>query len=223
MLSLFFIMLSFGAPHTDSFVENDVTYSQVRRLIQFEGREEVLKKMGPEAYKHLRDLMMASNEEVEDRWRATMALAKIGGEDSIPDLQSALVHNDWFMRSAGLLGLALAKRDLAEEKAKEVLHNDPALLVRAAALQVLAQQKKLDKELLWAEIYNPINFSNGKGLPLRLSLLKVLEQHVTASDAAKLTALMREDNSEIQEMAKASLAKIYEDKATVKGTKVSSR
>lgn len=223
MLSLVFVILSFAAPHTSSFVDNDVTYSQVRRLVQFEGREEVLKKMGPEAYKHLRELMMSSDEDVEDRWRATMALAKIGGEDSVPDLQSALNHNDWFMRSAGLLGLALAKRDLAEEKAKGILHSDPALLVRAAALQVLAQQKKVDKDLLWAEMYNPINFSNGKSLPFRLSLLKVLEQHVTASDAAKLTALMREDNSDIQSIAKLSLAKIYQDKAVVKGTKVSSR
>ena len=222
MLATIFLMLCWGAPHSESFLDKEISYTQVRRLIQFEGREEVLKKMGPTAYKHLRDIMMAPQEEVEDRWRATLALAKIGGEDSIADLNSALNHSEWFMRSAGLLALSLAKRDVAESRAKDILHNDPALLVRSTALQILAQKKTVDKDLLWAELYNPINFSHGKGLPLRLSILKVLEQNVTAADIPKWTALMRENNSEIQTIAKASLAKIYADKSA-QGTKVSSR
>lgn len=223
MLYLIFLMCSYAAPHTETVSAQGISYTQVRRLIQFEGREDVLKKMGPEGYKHLRTLMMSPEEEVDDRWKATLTLAKIGGEDSVPDLQSALQHNDWFMRSAGLLAMALAQRDLAEEKAKELLHADPALLVRATALQVFAQRKNVDKDFLWAEIYNPINFSNGHGLPLRVSILKVLELHVNAADTAKLTALMRENNSEIQTIAKASLAKIYAQKTEVESTKVSSR
>ncbi len=220
----FLILMSqilWAAPHNDSpqetskvnsvneALKNEISYSQVKRLVQFEGREEVLKKMGPTAYKYLRQLMMASEEDVEDRWKATIALAKIGGEDSLPDLEVALKHNQWFMRSAGLLGLSLAQRQSAEAKAKELLHSDPALLVRAVALQIVAQKKDIDKELLWSEIYNPINFNNGKGLPIRVSILKVLENKVTAADAPKLTALMRENNPEIQAAAKASLAKIY--------------
>lgn len=212
------IQTVWSAPHTTTFPE-EVPYSHVRRLVQLEGKEDIIKKLGPEGYKHLRDMMFSSEETVDDRWKATLSVAKIGGTESLPDLGMALKNSQWFMRAAGLLGTSLAHRPTAEIKAKELMHGDPALLVRAVALQVLAQQKRVDKEFLWSEVYNPINFNNGKGLPIRVSILKVLEKSLTATDAAKLTALMREDNSEIQAFAKNSLSRIY----SVKSKKVSSR
>ena len=86
MISLVFLIQTvWGAPHTTS--ENfpkEVPYATVRRLVQMENKEENIKKLGPEGYKHLRDLMFSATESVDDRWKATLVLAKIGGPDSLP-------------------------------------------------------------------------------------------------------------------------------------------
>lgn len=219
ILIAFLIPSVWAAPHSKDDFPKEVPFSTVRRLVQMQDKEDSIKKLGPEGYKHLRELMFSSQEAVDDRWKATLVLAKIGGPESLPDLEIALKNSLWYMRAAGLLGASVVDPDIGIEKAKEFMHRDPALLVRAVALQVIAQQKTIDKEFLWSEIYNPVNFNNGKGLPIRLSILKVLENSLNASDAARLTALMREDNKEIQELAKVSLSRIYSNKSK----KVSSR
>ena len=213
IIIVFLIQSVFAAPHAKDNFPKEVSVTTLRRLVQMQDKEDSIKKLGPQAYKHLRDLMFSSQETVDDRWKATLVLAKIGGPESLPDLEIALKNSLWYMRAAGLLGTSVAVPAVGYVKAKELLHADPALLVRAVALQVIAQQKTVDKEFLWSEIYNPMNFNNGKSLPIRLSILKVLENSLTASDAARLTALMREDNKDIQTLAKNSLSSINSSKS----------
>jgi hypothetical protein len=219
IIIVFLIQSVFAAPHTKEEFPKEVSATTLRRLVQMQDKEDSIKKLGPEGYKQLREMMFSSQESVDDRWKATLVLAKIGGPESLPDLETALKNSLWYMRAAGLLGTSVAVPQVGYVKAKEFLHTDPALLVRAVALQVIAQQKTIDKEFLWSEIYNPVNFNNGKSLPIRLSILKVLENSLTASDTARLTALMREDNKDIQSIAKNSLSRIY----ALKNKKDSSR
>lgn len=201
------IELIWSAPRPTSF-PTEVPYTHVKRLIQLDGKEESLKSLGPQAYVHLREIMFRPEESVDDRWKATLTVAKIGGRESLPDLELALASTQWFMRSAGLLGVSVVEREKSLSKAKTFLHSDPALLVRATALQVIAQNKKIDKSFLWSEVYNPLNFNNGKSLPIRLSILRVLENSLTTADTAKLNALLRENNKEIQSFAKTALNKL---------------
>lgn len=208
---LLFLATCWAMPNRNSFPVT-VSADHVRELIKINGQEEQLKVLGPQAYTHLRDIMFSGAESVDNRWHATLALAKIGGEESLPDLQAALKNPLWYMRAAALLGKSLVDKDHGVAIAKALMHEDPALLVRATALQVLAQQKKIDKEFLWAELYNPANFNNGRGLPIRTSILKVIDQSIAPTDSAKLTALLREQNEDIQTLAKRSLSKIYKQK-----------
>ncbi len=201
------LQLAWSAPHKTDYPA-DVSYSQVRRMVQLDGKEYLIKSLGPEAYKHLREIMFSSTETVEDRWKATLAIAKIGGAQSLPELEVALKNSQWFMRAAGLLGIGIADRAVGVQKAKEFMHADPALLVRATALQVLAQQKNVDKEFLWSEIQNPMNFNNGHSLPIRVSIVRVLEKSLNANDTDRLMALLREDDKEIQSLARESLTRV---------------
>lgn len=221
MLLALILQIAWSAPHKTDYPEH-VPYSQVRRMVQLEGKEDIIKKMGPQAYKHLRDLMFSSTETVEDRWKASIALARIGGPQSVPDLEVALKNSQWFMRAAGLLGIAVANREVGEVRAKHFMHADPALLVRATALQVLAQQAKVDKDFLWTEIQNPMNFNNGRSLPIRVSIFKVLEKSLGQEDQGRLNALLREDNKEIQDLAKSSLTRIASMRRPNSSKKVSS-
>lgn len=223
MIIALILQLAWSAPHNSKPDYPDhVSYSQIRRMVQLEGKEDLIKKLGPEAYKHMRDLMLSSNESVEDRWKATLALAKVGGPLSVPDLEIVLKNSQWFMRAAGILGIGIADRAIGIQKAKEFMRADPALLVRATALQVLAQQQNLDKDFLWSEIQNPMNFNNGKSLPIRVSILKVLEKSLDHGDTDRLMALSREDNKEIQSIARDSLTRIATLKKSGATKKVSS-
>lgn len=177
MFSLLLICLMGNAsPHT-SFPEA-VDKRTVRHLLSSSERSQDLKKLGPEGYKQLRAIMFSPSEKIEHRWNAVLSLAKIGGTDSLADVEKALKDSTWYMRSAGLLATRLIDKQMGQARAKELMSHDPALMVRASALQVLAQDEKVDRPYLWSQLKNPRNFNNGRGLSIRESILQVLGQNV---------------------------------------------
>ncbi len=171
-----------------------------------------VKKMGPQGYKQLRQIMLSENEPMEQRWQAILAMAKIGREDSRQDLEQNLKSPTWFVRSASLLGLSLIKGDVGEQKAKEVMSKDRALLVRATALQVLSQSTKMDRSFLWKELHNPINFHQGRSLSLRTSIVKLLAQNPKKQEADKFSFLLKEHDPEIRQLSKVALAGTFANK-----------
>lgn len=211
---LLLIHTAFAAPMPQ--YPKHVKTTELKELLASNPEAERIKKMGPKAYEQLTELMFSSNENMNVRWNATLSLAKIGGQESVPELEKALKNDTWFMRSAGLLGLSLVTKNHGEKEAKKLLQEDPALLVRATALQVLAQNNKMDRQFLWGELYNPLNFKGGISLSLRLSLLKVLGKEPQLSDTPKYIALLREDDSEIRQHASVALQDISKIKTTGK-------
>jgi len=201
---LLMLWMAHAAPHP-SFPDN-VTKDTLRTLVATAERSEDVKKLGPVGYKQLREIMLSENESVQHRWNATLVLAQIGGADSLPDIEKTLHDSAWFMRSAGLLAVSLVDRQRGFSAAKNLMSNDPALLVRAAALEVLAQDKKIDRAYLWKELYNPRNFNRGQGLPIRESILKVLAQNVQKSEAAKFQALLGETDGGVRQLAQNGLS-----------------
>lgn len=201
LLLMFF--MAHSAPHT-SFPDN-VSKATLRQMVATADRPEEIKKLGPEGYKQLRTIMLSSDEKVEHRWNATLVLAQIGGPDSLPDIEKALKDSTWYMRSAGLLATSLVDKQRGYKIAKDLMSKDPALLVRASALQVLAQDGKLDRSFLWKELYNPRNFSNGHGLSIRQSILKVLAKNAEKSESAKFAALVKETDKAVRVLAQQSL------------------
>lgn len=212
ILSLLVATFVHAAPHATPFPQT-VRVEMVKDLLLAGDNADKIKRLGPEAYKHLREIMFSGKESVENRWAATMTVAKIGGAESRPDINTALQNQVWFMRSAGLLANSLISKDKGAAKAKEFMHKDPALLVRATALQVLAQNENFDRDFVWKEVYNPINFNNGQSLSIRLSMVQLLAKRVKKTETNKFIALMREDAPEIRDYAKQTLETIYRKKA----------
>jgi hypothetical protein len=204
---LVFILMGHAAPHPQ--FPDAVSRDSVRSMIATAERSDEIKRMGPQAYKHLREIMFTANEKVEHRWNATLVLAQIGGSDSLPDVEKALKDSSWFMRSAGLLATSLIDKRRGYAAARNLMSRDPALLVRASALQVLAQDTQLDRGYLWKELYNPLNFNGGHGLSIRQSILKVLGQNAQRSEAGKFSALMRDADTQVQALAEAGLKATY--------------
>lgn len=167
-----------------------------------------LKSMGPEGYKQLHQISLSENESIDQRWRAILAMAKIGGKESLQELEKHLSHPTWYMRSAGLLGMSLVDQKKAQQNAKQLMKTDRALLVRAAALQVLSQDKKLDREFLWQELHNPINFHNGKSLSLRASIIQLLAQSPVSQEKPRFAFLQKEKDPVIQKISKQTLLRL---------------
>lgn len=200
ILSLLVSCLVHAAPH--AHFPDSVSYTQVKDLLLNSEQIKELKDLGPQGYKQLRDIMLSQDESMDLRWSATLAIARIGGSESQPDIDLALSSPVWFMRSAGLLASSLIDKDKAVEKAKNFLRHDRALMVRATALQIVSQAKKVDRDFLWAEMYNPLNFDKGQSLSLRLSLLKILSDNTEKNESSKFAALTRDNHPEIQLLAK---------------------
>lgn len=171
-------------------------------------RLQELKNMGPDGYKQLRLISFSENESIDQRWKAVLAMAKIGGKESFQELEKHLESPTWYMRSAGLLAMSLVDQKQAHKKAKQMMKTDRALLVRAAALQVLSQDKKLDREFLWQELHNPINFHNGKSLSLRASIIQLLAQSPTSYEKKRFAFLQNDKDSEIQKISKETLFRL---------------
>lgn len=167
-----------------------------------------VKRMGVEGYKNLRDISFAETEPMEQRWRATLAMAKIGQKESLVDLETVLKSPTWYMRSAGLMGMALIDPSLSERKAKVLLSQDPALLVRASALQVLSQKKVMDRDFLWKELSNPINFRRGRSLSLRTSILQLLAKQPLANEKSKFALLKNDSHPEIKKLSQNALIRL---------------
>ncbi len=160
-----------------------------------------VKSLGAEGYKGLRDISLSENEPMDQRWRATLAMARIGHKDSLVDLELFMKSPTWYMRSASLLGMALVDSELSQRKAKELLSRDPALLVRASALQVLSQEKRIDREFLWKELHNPINFRRGRSLSLRTSILQLLSKKPLPNEKSKFALLANDLHPEIKNIS----------------------
>ena len=167
-----------------------------------------VKNMGAAGYKSLRDISLSETEPMEQRWRATLAMARIGHKESLVDLELFMKSSTWYMRSASLLGIALVDPELSQRKAKELLSRDPALLVRASALQVLSQEKRMDREFLWKELHNPINFRRGRSLSLRTSILQILSQKPLPTEKSKFALLTNDSHPEIKNISKNVLIRL---------------
>lgn len=201
------ISVVFAAPQTKIQFER----SELKHALQQDRLADV-KKMGPQGYKELRQIMLSDTEPMERRWQAILAMAKIGREESRLDLEQNLKNPTWFVRSASLLGLSLIQAEVGEQKAKEAMSRDRALLVRATALQVLSQSKKLDRSFLWKELHNPINFHQGRSLSLRTSIVKVLAQNPKKGENEKFSFLLKEADPEIRQISRGALSDSFAKK-----------
>jgi hypothetical protein len=196
-LSILFIILAIAAPNKTDL-----------KSALAQNRLSEVKQMGAEGYRGLQTISQSISEPMEQRWRATLAMAKIGHKESLVDLEQFLKSPTWYMRSASLLGMALVDSQLSQQKAKELLNRDPALLVRASALQVLSQKKEMDREFLWKELHNPINFRRGQSLSIRTSILQLLSKHPLAEEKEKFALLAKDSHPEIKKISKDVLVRL---------------
>lgn len=163
-----------------------------------------------ETYKELSAKAFSETQEMAVRWNSLMKMTKMKKNESVMDLKKALNSKTWYMRNAGLIALESINPELAYEVAKKQL-DDPALVVRSAAVDVLAKNKKKVaevRELLWKEIHSKKNKNKAKSLWIRPQIGQYLANDPQPSEREKFLVLADEKDEEVRQIAEKALQKL---------------
>ncbi len=166
-----------------------------------------------ETYQELRLKAFSEAEEMSVRWNSLMQMTKMKKNESVMDLKKALSSNTWYMRNAGLIALDSINPTLAYDIAKKQL-NDPALVVRSAAVDILVKNKNKTaevREILWKEIHSKKNKVKSKSLWIRPQISQYLAAEPMPQEREKFLSLADEKDDEIRGIAQTALQKLQKN------------
>lgn len=163
-----------------------------------------------ESYKSLRATAFSEHEDMNVRWKALVKMVEMKKSGSRPDLEKALKSKVWYMRNVALLALDSFDQDAAFEAAKGQL-DDPALVVRSAAVEILAKNRKRSdeaRELLWKELHDRQNKVQNRSLWIREQIAKHLSIDPKQEERQKFLKLVEEKEDQLRDQAQVALLKL---------------
>lgn len=174
----------------------------------FANRLETLENQGPSGYRNLVAIMFDETAPMATRWRAVTAAGRIGGKESVPELERALNRPEWFMRNAGLVSLAKIDRRAAIKWARKLL-SDRALVVRAAAVEMLADLHDTESTtLLWEKLYAKENYRNKQSLFIRRRIVEALSMLQPSGGEGKFVRVLGDSDENLHPLAILALEKL---------------
>lgn len=169
---------------------------------------ELLKKQGPQVYSDLKKTAFDDKNRLALRWQAFMAMAKIAEKESLPEVEMALNHEDWFLRSAALKVITLLDEAKAYSASVKAL-NDSALVVRTQAVNNLARLKKTESaDLLWKQLYSKNNYHKNQSLWIRRHIVEALAEVEGKGSEGKFIKILEDSDSTLFKPAIKGLEKI---------------
>lgn len=176
--------------------------------LPFENRIAAIRAQGPQGYKNLRDIMFGRESKIDSRWRATMALGRIGGKHSLPELERASKANVWELRSAALIAVSRIDRATAAKWSRRLL-KDQALLVRLTAVETLENiGDRAAVSELWAQLDSRQNFKGNRSLFIRRRIVEALTKLESPLSANRFARLLDEEDPQIHRSAISALEKL---------------
>ncbi|MBC7466183.1 MAG: hypothetical protein H7256_09330 [Bdellovibrio sp.] len=153
------------------------------------------------------------------RWQSLIKAAEQAGPQQIPEIAAFAKSNDWFMRNAALVALEKINAGYAIDQAK-ILVQDKALVVRSAAVDMLAKKNSLEIKRIFAEeLSKPYNFSGNQSLWIRPQIMKVLAATASSEDRQFIARHLFDSDKKVAALSASALEKIsairFEDKNKV--------
>jgi HEAT repeat protein len=159
-------------------------------------------------------LLADESERDEVRWASLFGVARIAGKKSYGLLKKYSHHKSWVLRDASLRAMAaLEARELSSD-IQNAAFNDPALVVRTTAVDVIGHLKlKSAAPGLVEALSDPKNYRRGKSLWITDHILGVLKEwrHKPAAPAL-VEILDKTKDTRLQAKVIASLEAIMEKK-----------
>lgn len=171
-------------------------------------RADVARRRGGEFLKELEKRAFSKAEDYRTRWKSLTLAAQIQGGKSEKMLKKAAGAPEWYMRNAALL----AYQEVLPKKARPVaesLLKDKALVVRSAAVQVLARSlDEAARETLWEQLSSAQNFRKKQSLFIRGQILAVLAQDPLEKEMPLFVKHLNESDDRLHGSAIVALEKI---------------
>lgn len=149
-----------------------------------------------------------SSESLKTRWSALMLAVEIQPENALKELMPFVESKDWFMRNAALIAIESLDSKKGLEVARQLI-SDRALVVRSAAVEVLAKSSKSeDRELLWKELAHERNYKGQNSLWIREQILTVLNAKPRPEEIKKFAQLLFDRDSKTQKRVLPTMEKL---------------
>lgn len=175
------------------------------------------------SFENLKTIMNSKSEAFELRYKATTALAKIGGQKAKPEMVRAMTSPEWFLRNAGLVGMSSIDRSEALVWARKLL-GDKALVVRSAAVDVISRARDTTSaNLLWQKLYSKENYRNKQSLYIRRHIVEALAEMDGREHTAKFVALLQDKDEALHEPAMEALSRITNQTVATPGAPIQDR
>lgn len=161
-------------------------------------------------YQTLKRKAFSDSFDMSERWKSIIEMSQIQHKERLPDLKKALKSQTWFIRNAAILALDQVDTNLAETEAIKLL-SDPALVVRSAAVEVLAKRirsSELARKALWSELNDKQNIIQKESLWIRPQIIQHLAKFPLKSDKSLFYSLLADSNAQVQSIARNALAEI---------------
>ena len=176
--------------------------------LPLENRLQALSLYGSSSYGVLESLVFSEKPSLSVRWRALTSLARLYPQRSRPVLEQALRSRVWFLRNAALVALERADPEESVRWAGRLME-DPALVVRTAAVQLItrhraSQYRKKLKKMLNA----PGSYHHRQSLWIRYHIVLALASFALRGEEAFFTALLGDRDRRVQAAASLALRKL---------------
>lgn len=156
----------------------------------------------------LKSIAFNRNDSLRDRWLAVTTAGRIYKRRAEPFLEQAMQRHEWFLRNAALVVVPFGQHKWAVQWSCKLL-NDPALVVRTAAVEALRKlHAKIARPELWRKLYARENFRHGDSLWIRQYIVKALTAMATPKDEGQFIRLLSDRDSSLHPMAIAALQKL---------------
>jgi hypothetical protein len=199
LLSLALSLSVHALPQKNSRLQMDI--GQALRLPHNQALSSV-RSLGSGAVEPLKKVAFNEKLPMGTRWKAFMVVVEIEKSKSLAFVDEALKSKTWYMRSAGLTALTKIYPLRAKAWARKLLKNDPALMVRMKAVEILQEDKdKKTVRLFWEKIFSSDSQRAGKSLWIREDLVRILSQSPQKRDLKNWAKLLHDTDPKIQRLA----------------------
>ena len=142
------------------------------------------------------------------RWQSLIKAAELAGPQQISEITEFAKSNDWFMRNAAMVALEKINTGYAIDQAKELVQ-DKALVVRSAAVEMLAKKNTLEIKRIFAEeLAKPYNFSGKQSLWIRPQIMKVLAANASSDDRQFIAKHLFDSDKKVAALSANALERI---------------
>ncbi len=144
------------------------------------------------------------------RWQALINAADVAHYNQIAYIKAFAKSKDWYMRNAALVALEKINVNHAEEEA-QILIKDKALVVRSAAVDVLAKRfTRENRNLMALELSKPYNFAGHQSLWIRSKIFNLIAARASSGDRSFFVKYLFDRDQKISQMAAVTLERITE-------------